>query len=154
MLENYSFQHLVSKGELKADLAQMEESLLWSPGFSGSSSISQHFTGRVVANLMRGPEAVELEEHGSGLELVNANLLCHAANMPWGSVVRSGSFGMRRSMCWTWPLAAAPLPGLCVQLAPSSSGSARPALGFRRVNSFAACFFKFCYHVKIKHLSK
>lgn len=136
-----------------------EEALLRSPGFAGFS-IPHHLINLIVDNPTPGPKAVELEEHGSGLELVNADLLCHAAwgrtNMSWGSVARSGSFGMRRWMCWTWPLGAAPLSGLCAQLATLSLSPvpARPALGFRGVNSFAASSFEFCRHVKIKHLSK
>lgn len=137
-----------------------EEAPLWSPGFAGSSSIPHHLIDLLVGNPTPGPKAAELEEHGWGLELVNAELLCRAAqgraNMPWGSVTRSGSFGMRRPVCWAWPLVAAPLSGHSAQLATISLSSvhARPALGFRGVNSFAAISFRFCYHVKIKHLSK
>ena len=55
-----------------------------------------------MVNLAPGPEAIELDDHGSGPELVTAKLLSHAAlgsvNMPSVSVIRSGPFGMRSSM--------------------------------------------------------
>lgn len=55
-----------------------------------------------MVNPVPGPEAIQLDERGSGPELATAKLLCHAAlgslNMPSVSVIRSGPFGMRSSM--------------------------------------------------------
>lgn len=81
MLEQYPFQHLVPKRELKADLAPEmshleERGSAFCPGFAGSSSIPQHLIDLVVENLMPGPKAIE---DGSGLELAPANLLCQTA---------------------------------------------------------------------------
>lgn len=112
----YSFQHLVCKAGrgqiwLQKGHASREEALLsrllfiLSPGFPGSSSVLQHLIDLAVLNLVPKPEAIHLDERRSrlGASYCKAAVSCCTGECKHAliSVIRSGLFGMRNSVCLT-----------------------------------------------------